>query len=80
LEVSEFGLVAGKQETVSHMKMRWRYAMNPLRSLPSQKEEAVKKVYSTPALVDLGTVEELSLAGTGSIKEGPGSMNPKKKP
>jgi hypothetical protein len=54
--------------------------MDSLRSLPSQREQAAKKAYSTPTLIDLGAVEELSLAGTGSVKEGPGSTNRKRHP
>jgi hypothetical protein len=53
--------------------------MDSVPSLPPQKERATKRAYSTPVLVDLGTVEELSLAGVGSVAEGPSSMNPKKK-
>jgi hypothetical protein len=80
LAASDLGLVAGKQEFVSHVKTSWRYPVDSHRSLPSQEEQAAKKAYSTPRLVDLGAVEELSLAGTGSVAEGPGSKNSKKHP
>jgi hypothetical protein len=54
--------------------------MDSLRSLPSQEERAAKKAYSTPTLVDLGSVEELSLAGTGSLTEGQHSTDVKRHP
>lgn len=54
--------------------------MDSMRSLPSQTEHPAKKVYSTPTLVDLGAVEQLSLAGTGAVVEGPGSTNRLRRP
>jgi hypothetical protein len=53
--------------------------MDSIHTSPSQEEQA-KKPYSAPQLVDLGAVEELSMAGAGSQTEGPGSTNRKKKP
>ncbi len=54
--------------------------MDSLHPSPSQQEPAVKKPYSSPKLVDLGAIEELSLAGSGAVAEGPGSTNKKRKP
>jgi hypothetical protein len=54
--------------------------MDSLHLSLGQKEPTSKKPYASPRLVDLGAIEELSLAGSGAIMEGPGSTNPKKKP
>jgi hypothetical protein len=43
--------------------------MDSLRSLPSQREHAAKKAYSTPALADLGAVAHLSRGGTAHAAE-----------
>jgi hypothetical protein len=53
--------------------------MDSLHSSPAEKD-AAKKPYSSPKLLDLGAIEELSLAGSGAQMEGPGSTNVKKKP
>ena len=80
MATSDFGLVAWKQEFVSHVKTSWRYPMDSLRSLPSQEQQAAKKAYSTPTLVDLGSVGELSQAGTGTLAEGMHSTDTKRHP
>lgn len=54
--------------------------MDSLHTSPFHHEPSVKKPYSSPRLVDLGAIEELSLAGSGTQAEGPGSMNVKRKP
>jgi len=52
--------------------------MDSLHSLPS-RDQLAKRPYSTPTVVDLGAVEQLSLAGAAGSAEGPGSKNVKKK-
>jgi hypothetical protein len=54
--------------------------MDSLHSSPTQDESAPKKPYTSPKLVDLGAVEELSRAGSGTVTEGPGSTNRRRKP
>ncbi len=54
--------------------------MDSIHSSPSREEHATKKPYAAPRLVDLGAIQELSLAGSGTQSEGPGSMNVKRKP
>ena len=40
----------------------------------------MKRPYSSPRLVDLGAIEELSLAGSGALVEGMSSPDKKRKP
>jgi hypothetical protein len=42
--------------------------------------QAVKKAYSTPRLSSFGSVEMLSLSGTGVMGETPGNKSTTKKP
>jgi hypothetical protein len=42
--------------------------------------QAVKRAYSTPRLSDFGSVEMLSLSGTGTMSENPGNKDATKKP
>jgi hypothetical protein len=42
--------------------------------------QAVKRAYSTPRLSAFGSVEMLSLGGTGSASENPGNHSLTKKP
>jgi hypothetical protein len=42
--------------------------------------QAVKRAYSTPRLSDFGSVEMLSLSGTGTMTESPGQKTAVKKP
>ena len=46
----------------------------------STKPLPQKKDYNSPVLTDYGTVAQLTQAGSGSVTEGPGSKNRKRKP
>jgi hypothetical protein len=54
--------------------------MDSLHSSPTQNESAPKKPYTSPKLLDLGAVEELSMAGSGMLTEGQHSTDKKRKP
>jgi hypothetical protein len=50
-------------------------------SVPAHEEQTAKKPYSTPQLVDLGAIGQLSLGGSGIIRENmPGGPNRMKHP
>lgn len=47
---------------------------------PSERECVGKKPYSDPVLTDLGSIQQLSLAGVGPSNENASSkLNPKKR-
>jgi len=46
----------------------------------NESQPRLKKAYLAPQLVEFGTVRQLALAGTGSVMEGPKSVNAKKHP
>jgi hypothetical protein len=55
--------------------------MDSRRPSPPPTEPAAKKTYSTPELTDLGTIGQLSLGGSGAIRENmPGGPNRMKHP
>jgi hypothetical protein len=47
---------------------------------PRREEPVAKKAYSTPQLIDLGAIEQLSLGGSGIVMENAAMTNKMKHP
>ncbi len=44
-------------------------SMDSKAALPSRQQPAGKRSYSSPSLVDIGSIEEFALGGAGSVPE-----------